>query len=171
MGEKTGTVYEIQEQTESQENQPISTRLASLQDLLNLFEPPQRMECFDVSHLQGEATVVSCVVFEGAQPAKTLYRRFNIKNSAPGDDCFALKVALVRRYTRLQREEGALPDIIFVDGGEGQWRSAHAVLEELQIEDILLIGIAKGEGQRDAESVRGGNGLGFLPFHRLGPLF
>jgi len=119
-------------------------RLNELKQALALDELPERMECFDISHTQGESTVASCVVFGMEGPIKSDYRRFNIQDIQPGDDYAAMEQALSRRYTRLVKGEGRLPDLLFIDGGKGQIGAAHRVLEELQVTDVLIIGIAKG---------------------------
>jgi len=119
-------------------------RLNVLKQALSLDELPERMECFDISHTQGESTVASCVVFGMEGPIKSDYRRFNIQDIQPGDDYAAMEQALLRRYTRLVKGEGRLPDLLFIDGGKGQIGAAHRVLEELQVADVLIIGIAKG---------------------------
>lgn len=119
-------------------------RLESLQDMLGLDFELSRLECFDISHTQGEATVAACVVFGAEGALKSDYRRYNIENITPGDDYAALHQALSRRYTRLKQEDGRLPDILFIDGGKGQAAQAIHVLEELQITGVLVIGIAKG---------------------------
>jgi len=119
-------------------------RLHELKQALALDELPERMECFDISHTQGESTVASCVVFGMEGPIKSDYRRFNIQDIQPGDDYAAMEQALSRRYTRLVKGEGRLPDLLFIDGGKGQIGAAHRVLEELQVTDVLIIGIAKG---------------------------
>ena len=119
-------------------------RLHELKQALALDELPERMECFDISHTQGESTVASCVVFGMEGPIKSDYRRFNIQDIQPGDDYAAMEQALSRRYTRLVKGEGRLPDLLFIDGGKGQIGAAHRVLEELQVADVLIIGIAKG---------------------------
>ncbi|HEY5602061.1 MAG TPA: excinuclease ABC subunit UvrC [Gammaproteobacteria bacterium] len=119
-------------------------RFEALQDVLELENLPQRLECFDISHTLGEATVASCVVMETQGLQKHDYRRFNIDGITPGDDYAAMQQALTRRYTRLKKGEGKLPDILFIDGGKGQVSRALAVLEELQVTDILVVGIAKG---------------------------
>ncbi|MBS1218949.1 MAG: uvrC, partial [Proteobacteria bacterium] len=126
----------------------MSQRLLALQEALQQDELPARMECFDISHTMGEATVASCVVFDGEGPCKSDYRRFNIEGIEPGDDYGAMRQALTRRYTRLKQGEARLPDILFIDGGRGQLSTAQQVLEELQIGDITLVGIAKGEGRK-----------------------
>ena len=123
-------------------------RFEALQEALDLADRPQRIECFDISHTLGEATVASCVVFETEGPLKSDYRRFNIEGITPGDDYAALHQALLRRYTRLQQGEGRLPDILFIDGGKGQVAEAAKVLEELQIGDLAIIGVAKGPERR-----------------------
>jgi excinuclease ABC subunit C len=119
-------------------------RLQELKQALGLEEIPERMECFDISHTRGESTVASCVVFGMEGPIKSDYRRFNIQDIQPGDDYAAMEQALTRRYTRLVKGEGRLPDLLFIDGGKGQIGAACRVLEELQVADVLAIGIAKG---------------------------
>jgi excinuclease ABC subunit C len=126
----------------------VRARLESLQDALSLHEVPSRIECFDVSHTAGEATVASCVVFESDGPLKSDYRRFNIKTVAPGDDYGALREALSRRYRRVREEEGKLPDLILIDGGKGQLSQGLSVLEELQLGDPTLVGVAKGPSRK-----------------------
>jgi excinuclease ABC subunit C len=126
----------------------VQQRFEALQDEMGLSELPTRLECFDISHTQGEATVASCVVFNEEGPLKSDYRRFNIEGIEPGDDYAAMKQALTRRYTRIKKGEGKLPDILFIDGGKGQVRQAVDVLEELQIEGVSIIGVAKGEGRK-----------------------
>ncbi|MFK5915484.1 MAG: excinuclease ABC subunit UvrC [Woeseiaceae bacterium] len=123
-------------------------RYQELQTVLDLEELPSRMECFDISHTMGEATVASCVVFDEKGPLKSDYRRFNIEDITPGDDYAAMKQALFRRYKRLKEGEAKLPDILFIDGGKGQVSQARDVLEELQLTQVLLIGITKGEGRK-----------------------
>ncbi len=123
-------------------------RLDALARSLELDEPPERLECFDISHSHGEATVASCVVFVDGGPAKSDYRRFNIEDVAAGDDYAAMEQALRRRYTRLQRGEGKLPDVLLIDGGKGQLRRAQSVLDELGVSGVMLIGVAKGASRR-----------------------
>jgi excinuclease ABC subunit C len=119
-------------------------RVHSLQDSLKLPEAPERMECFDISHSSGEATVASCVVFDQSGPCKSDYRKFNIEGITGGDDYAAMQQALERRYKRLKAGEGKLPDILFIDGGKGQVSQALSVLEELQVDGVTVIGVAKG---------------------------
>jgi excinuclease ABC subunit C len=126
----------------------FSGRLQSLTEALGLDEVPERIECFDISHTSGEATVASCVVFGLEGPLKSDYRRFNIRDIQPGDDYGAMEQALTRRYTRLKKGEGKLPDILFIDGGKGQVSSACKALEELQVTDVRIIGVAKGPGRK-----------------------
>jgi excinuclease ABC subunit C len=106
------------------------------------------MECFDISHSMGEATVASCVVFDENGPRKRDYRLFNIEGITPGDDFAAMQQALTRRYQRIKNGEGLLPDILFIDGGKGQLSQAIQVLNELAIDNVMLIGISKGEGRK-----------------------
>lgn len=119
-------------------------RAQALQDILGLAETPERMECFDISHSSGEATVASCVVFDQNGPRKSDYRKFNIEGVAAGDDYGAMQQALERRYKRLKSGEGAMPDILFIDGGKGQVAQATGVLEALELTDITVVGVAKG---------------------------
>ena len=123
-------------------------RVTALQELFELDEPPKRIECFDISHTMGEATVASCVVFDAAGPVKSDYRRFNIADIEAGDDYAAMKQAITRRYTRVQKEEGRLPDVLLIDGGKGQLKQALSVFEELQIEDVLIASVAKGPARK-----------------------
>ncbi|MFT5794998.1 MAG: excinuclease ABC subunit C, partial [Saprospiraceae bacterium] len=123
-------------------------RFEALREAFGLAEMPERLECFDISHSSGEATVASCVVFDRNGPLKTDYRRFNIDGITPGDDYAAMSQALQRRYTRLKKGEGKLPDILFIDGGKGQLSQATAMLESLQITGVLMVGIAKGPGRK-----------------------
>lgn len=120
------------------------SRYLELQELLGLEQLPKRLECFDISHSSGEATVASCVVFDINGPLKSDYRHFNIENITPGDDYAAMHQALHRRYTRLKKGEGKLPDVLVIDGGKGQVTQAMEVLDELSIDGVLVIGIAKG---------------------------
>jgi len=126
----------------------LCARLDALQQALDLDETPARMECFDISHTGGEQTVASCVVFDDQGAVKSDYRRFNIKDITPGDDYAAMEQALNRRYSRIQAEEGRLPDILFIDGGKGQLSTAASVLEELGIKGVLLVGVAKGSDRK-----------------------
>lgn len=128
--------------------QGVLKRLEALQDELSLDQMPARMECFDISHTMGEATVASCVVFDINGPLKSDYRRFNIENITPGDDYAAMNQALTRRYTRVIKGEGKLPDLLVIDGGKGQIHQAEDVLSELQIEGVSILGIAKGPGRK-----------------------
>ncbi len=129
-------------------------RFEALQKVLQLDEMPTRLECFDISHTMGEATVASCVVFTLEGAFKQDYRRFNIEGIEPGDDYAAMRQAIQRRYSRLKKAEKAneggnkMPDILFIDGGKGQLRQAVEVMDQLQIDEILLIGVAKGEGRK-----------------------
>ena len=126
----------------------ILERFEKLQDELELDNLPQRMECFDISHTAGEATVASCVVMDNQGLVKSDYRKFNIKGITPGDDYAAMQQALMRRYSKLKQHEGKFPDIILIDGGQGQLKQAQEVLEELQISNVTLLGVAKGIDRR-----------------------
>jgi excinuclease ABC subunit C len=128
--------------------QNMQKRLDALQQALQRDTPIQRLECFDISHSSGEATVASCVVFDSNGPLKSDYRRFNIEGITGGDDYAAMHQALKRRFTRLQKGEGKLPDLLLIDGGKGQLAQAEAVLAELQLAHVPVIGIAKGISRR-----------------------
>jgi len=119
-------------------------RLAALREALGLEDSVERIECFDISHTMGEATVASCVVYDRHAMQKTEYRRFNIRDVAPGDDYAAMRQALRRRYERLALDGGKIPDLILIDGGQGQTNVARAVLAELGLSDVSIVGVAKG---------------------------
>jgi excinuclease ABC subunit C len=145
-------------------NETQRERFESLRDLLGLDEAPQRLECFDISHTMGEATVASCVVYGPEGPVKGQYRRYNITGIEPGDDYAAMRQALERRFRRaLQASEGEgdaagakaqgaepgnLPDILLIDGGKGQVQQALDVLADLAITNVLVVGVAKGVERR-----------------------
>ena len=126
----------------------LRARYEALQEIFDFDERPERIECFDISHTQGEATVASCVVFDQEGPVKSDYRRFNIADVVPGDDFGAMRQALSRRYTRVQKEEGRLPDLLLIDGGKGQLSQARDVLEELQVNNVFIASVAKGTARK-----------------------
>ena len=126
----------------------VEKRLYSLQDALQLDYIPSRMECYDISHTQGEATVASQVVFGPEGPVKDEYRRYNITGITGGDDYAAMSQALTRRFSKVQDGDAKLPDILFIDGGKGQVNEAIKVLSTLQISGIDIVGVTKGEGRR-----------------------
>ena len=129
----------------------MAARLDALRELVELDELPSRMECFDISHTMGEATVASCVVFNAEGPDKQQYRRFNISDITPGDDYAAMRQALTRRYTRMLKENTDLPDILFIDGGKGQIGVALEVMSELQIDSMEIVGVSKGPDRRPGD--------------------
>ncbi|CAE6491656.1 MAG TPA: excinuclease ABC subunit UvrC [Nitrosomonas nitrosa] len=122
-------------------------RLQALQFALNL-PSLGRIECFDISHTMGEATVASCVVYDNFALRNNEYRRYNITDIMPGDDYAAMRQALLRRYKKIAEDEGKLPDLILIDGGKGQVSAAQEVLIELGLNDIPFIGVAKGEERK-----------------------
>lgn len=130
------------------ETQSVMARLEALSQVFQLDETVRRIECFDISHTQGDQTVASCVVFTDKGITKSDYRRYNIKDITPGDDYAAMRQAISRRYKRVLKEEGVLPDILLIDGGKGQLSSAAEIMHELQITEVLLVGVAKGEGRK-----------------------
>lgn len=123
-------------------------RLVALQEALQLAEPVSRIECFDISHTMGEATVASCVVYEGNRMKKSDYRRFNIRDIQPGDDYAAMRQAVSRRYDNLASGEGRAPDLILIDGGKGQVASAFSALADLGLSHLPMVGVAKGEERK-----------------------
>jgi excinuclease ABC subunit C len=123
-------------------------QLAALAEALGLAALPSRLECFDISHTGGEATVASCVVFGSEGPLKSDYRRFNIEGVAAGDDYGAMSQALTRRYARVKQGEVPMPDVLFIDGGPGQLAQAIAVLRDLAIEGLRVVGVAKGQDRK-----------------------
>ena len=129
-------------------NKSQHKRFDALQKLLELKEPIEHMECFDISHTQGEATVGSCVVFGPDGPVNSKYRQFNIENITKGDDYAAMSQVIRRRYTRVVKENAALPDLILIDGGKGQIGVAKKELYELQLTHIPILGVAKGPSRK-----------------------
>ena len=122
-------------------------RLQALQQKLQM-PGIQRIECFDISHTLGEATVASCVVYDNFAMHNNEYRRYNIDGITPGDDYAAMREALSRRYQKVVSGEGQLPDLILIDGGKGQVTAAQEALQELGISDANLLGVAKGEERK-----------------------
>ncbi len=131
--------------------QTLDARFADLTRLLGLEQPPARIECFDISHTRGEATVASCVVFGREGPMKGHYRRFNIVGTA-GDDYAAMEQALTRRFRRAaQGGEWSGPDLLLIDGGAGQVARAQQVLAALDVRGLPIVGVAKGPARRSGE--------------------
>lgn len=126
----------------------MATQFEELQNLLGLDEPPASIDCFDISHTAGNQTVGACVVFDQEGPVKSRYRRYNLRGITPGDDYAAMHQVLTRRYGRIQAEEGALPDLLLIDGGKGQMSQAVDVLSEFGISGLPVLGIAKGPSRR-----------------------
>jgi len=122
-------------------------RFQAVQALFNLNAPPNRIECFDISHSKGEATVASCVVADQKGIRKDLYRRFNIKDITPGDDYAAIHQSVFRHFSRL-KEQQDYPDVLLIDGAQGQVNQAHKALIELSISDVFVVGISKGETRK-----------------------
>ena len=127
-------------------------RLDKLREFLDMPDL-QRIECFDISHTMGEATVASCVVYENLDMRTSQYRRYNIVGITPGDDYAAMRQALTRRYQKLaegggSKGEGTRPDLILIDGGLGQLHTAMEVMQELGWNDLALVGVAKGEERK-----------------------
>lgn len=126
----------------------LEGQLAELGAFLGLPHPPARIECFDVSHTQGEATIASCVVFGAAGPLKAEYRRYNISGIEQGDDYGAMRQALARRFRRRKEEAAPMPDLLLIDGGAGQLAEAARALRELEIALPAVAAVAKGADRR-----------------------
>ncbi|HKY00739.1 MAG TPA: excinuclease ABC subunit UvrC [Steroidobacteraceae bacterium] len=144
----------------------LAGQLAELGRYLGLEHPPARIECFDVSHTQGEATSASCVVFGPEGPIKAEYRRYNIEGLEPGDDYGALRQALARRYRRRKQDESPMPDLLLIDGGRGQLEQAVATLRELDLEMPAVAAVAKGADRRAGQErifLAGREGASILP--------
>jgi excinuclease ABC subunit C len=127
------------------------TRLDALREVLGL-EPGEgqeiRIECFDISHTQGELPVASCVVYQGNGMRSSEYRRFNVRDVPPGDDYAAMRQAVLRRYEKLAGGESPAPSLVLIDGGRGQVGAAASALEELGLAHLPMLGVAKGEGRK-----------------------
>lgn len=134
-------------QAKSQEKNAGEARFEAIQKLLSLNTPPNRVECFDISHSKGEATVASCVVADSKGMRKDLYRRFNIKDITPGDDYAAIHQAVFRHFSHL-KETKNFPDVLLIDGAQGQVNHAHKALSELLIGNVFVLGISKGETRK-----------------------
>jgi excinuclease ABC subunit C len=143
---QTNAELALTQQQQTSSNQ--AARLLALREALRLSDNVERMECFDISHTMGEATVASCVVFDKGDLQNSEYRRYNITGITPGDDYAAMRDVLTRRYKKVAAGEGKRPDLVFIDGGKGQLGVAIEVMQEVGLEDILLIGIAKGEDRK-----------------------
>ncbi len=150
-------------------------RAEALRDLLKMPALPQRIECFDISHTMGEATVASCVVFDAQGPVRSQYRRYNIAGITEGDDYAAMNQAIARRFRRAVEEgeaarlrttgsraderpraereggSGVMPDVLLIDGGAGQVAQARAALDELGVDGVILVGVAKGPARRPGD--------------------
>lgn len=141
----TNAAFGASQRSRSEES--IARQLDALQESLQLAVRPERIECFDISHTGGEATVGSCVVFGPDGPLKSAYRRFNISGIEAGDDYGAMRQVLSRRFKRGSDPE-SLPDLVLIDGGRGQLAEARRVFEDNGIQGVALVGVAKGEGRK-----------------------
>lgn len=123
-------------------------QVLAVQSLLDMDDAPRRIECFDVSHTQGRETVASCVVFDASGPVNSEYRRYNIRDITPGDDYAAMSQVLERRYSRVIKEQGSIPDLILLDGGKGQLSRALDTLEPLFGVNPMIAAISKGPDRK-----------------------
>ena len=135
-------------QSKLADKQGVYARFLSLQEELGCAELPKRLECFDISHTQGDQTVASCVVFDREGPVKSAYRRFNISGITGGDDYAAINQAVLRRFKRMKAGEHEPPDILFIDGGKGQVNEAQKALAELDINNVMIVGVSKGPDRK-----------------------
>jgi excinuclease ABC subunit C len=119
--------------------------------ILQLPAPPERIECFDVSHTAGEGTVASCVVFGPEGARKRDYRRYNIEGVTAGDDYAAMHQALRRHAARIASGERPRPDLLLIDGGPGQVDAALRALAEAGVEGLAVVGVAKGADRRPGQ--------------------
>ena len=126
----------------------ITDQLDAVGRELELGRTPLRLECFDVSHSMGESPIASCVVLGPDGPIKSDYRRFNLRNLTPGDDYAGIRQAVERRFTRIQRGEAPVPDLLLIDGGPGQLAAACDALAAVGAADVNVIGVAKGADRR-----------------------
>jgi excinuclease ABC subunit C len=134
--------------TKLADKQGLYARFLSLQEELGCADTPKRLECFDISHTQGDQTVASCVVFDREGPVKSAYRRFNIDGITPGDDYAAIHQAVSRRFARLKKGEHEAPDILLIDGGKGQVNEAEKALADLDIKNVMIVGVSKGPDRK-----------------------
>ena len=143
----------------SNETLSFKNKIEAFTRLLNISSNKNRIECFDVSHMMGEGTVASCVVFDKNGIQKKDYRRYNIKNNKPGDDYAAMQEVLERRYKKIVDTDGIKPDVVLIDGGKGQLGIAIKIMEQLNLNDIVLVGVTKGEKRKSgAETLHIANG-------------
>ena len=144
---------------QSNEKLSFKNKVEAFSKLLNIDSTKNRIECFDVSHMMGEGTVASCVVFDKNGIQKKDYRKYNIKNNKPGDDYGAMREVLERRYTKMINTEAIKPDVVLIDGGKGQLGVAKKVMSELGLTDIFLVGVTKGEKRKSGnETLHMANG-------------
>ena len=125
------------------ESENAYSKIFDLYNKLNLKSSPQIIEAFDVSNISGKEAVGSLVVFVNGEPAKEQYRRFKIKTVHKIDDCAMIKEIVRRRYSRLIKEKQRFPDLILIDGGKTQLNAAYKSLQDLEINDLAVIGLAK----------------------------
>ena len=143
----------------SNETLSFKNKIKSFTQLLKIPSNKNRIECFDVSHMMGEGTVASCVVFDKNGIQKKDYRRYNIKNNKPGDDYAAMQEVLERRYKKIVDTDGIRPDVVLIDGGKGQLGIAVKIMKQLSLDDIILVGVTKGEKRKSgAETLHIANG-------------
>jgi len=139
---------QIAVETRLQSREAQSERTLSLQQELGLEGSVARIECFDISHMMGEATVASCVVYDEGKMQSNEYRRFNIDEIKGGDDYAAINNVVARRYKRAIENGGRLPDLILIDGGKGQVSAAQEALLDVGFSGVYLVGVAKGEERK-----------------------
>ena len=148
MAEQNARLALLAHQAGSARQQQGRTALLELIGIEVEADMPVQIECFDISHTQGESTVASCVVYQGEAMCHSAYRRFNIKDITPGDDYAAIRQAVRRRYEKVISGESIAPTLVLIDGGKGQLACAVAALNDLGLGELPIIGVAKGEGRK-----------------------
>ncbi len=143
---KDNAIMALTQKIQSRES--TKSRLTKLASLLDIPDQINRMECFDISHLQGDQTVASCVVLNEDGPLKSDYRRFNIKGVTAGDDYAALAQAVTRRYVRAKNKEHVSPEVLIIDGGKGQVSAVMQALYDIQFSAVSVIGVSKGADRK-----------------------
>lgn len=143
---EANAVHALQQKLNHQSS--VEKRFEALAEALDLDDVPRRIECFDISHTGGEATVASCVVFDESGPLKSDYRTYNIRGITEGDDYAAMRQVLSRRYAKIVDGEGVVPDVVLIDGGKGQLNAAQSALDELNVSVGCIVGVSKGTDRK-----------------------
>ena len=149
---RSNAQYALEQSTKKTEGHGIQA-LEEIQDKLHLPKLPSRIECYDISNTQGEDSVASRVVFIDGAPDKNLYRRYKIRTVEGSNDFAMMREVLDRRFTPKDGKNEEMPDLVVVDGGKGQLSQAVAILEELHIQGVSVVGLAKARTESDFQKV------------------